>query len=342
MYITLFFIVIINELHSVNLASIHDHLDLGLTKSMPVMTPGSTISVIADIYKSKCGSVQKPGYSCEDQTSEQPLQKLFVEGTTWKPKEDLESTNTIGPPDTLFDLITNKKDETAFDRPSSVVMFQKPSASQRLPVYGGEGLTRSFWSRVLAPSVQSQNIVSQSMLPSRKASPIHFQGIASQSIVPQNTMLRDEALRSVASQDVTIGSLPSSSVVNSSQILRRVNLNTTSSHGVLTKNKTLRSYSIKSRREATLRHGQNNRLKVQMLNKLIRTKSTYPPWPQGSTPSKEPEPITLEMCGIAKCLKLQWKSVEKAVKLQLDKMPTVPQPDLMDFMADPLDVVIDA
>lgn len=46
---------------------------------------------------------------------------------------------------------------------------------------------------------------------------------------------------------------------------------------------------------------------IDLFPKRVVTQSTYPFFPDGSTPKKDPEPVETLMCGIAKCLELKWK-----------------------------------
>lgn len=42
------------------------------------------------------------------------------------------------------------------------------------------------------------------------------------------------------------------------------------------------------------------------LRQVMTTLSTYPPFPGGEIPTKEPEPTEVELCGVAKCLSMAW------------------------------------
>ncbi|PZC76557.1 hypothetical protein B5X24_HaOG204456 [Helicoverpa armigera] len=47
--------------------------------------------------------------------------------------------------------------------------------------------------------------------------------------------------------------------------------------------------------------------KVVILQKVIVTKSTYPFYPDGTTPEKVPEGVKVDICHLAKCMKMDWK-----------------------------------
>ncbi|CAH0700246.1 unnamed protein product [Spodoptera exigua] len=57
---------------------------------------------------------------------------------------------------------------------------------------------------------------------------------------------------------------------------------------------------------------------VEIIQKAFRTRSTYPFFPGGCTPKKDPEPTEITMCGIAKCLQLKWSEDTLQPQLQYE------------------------
>lgn len=65
----------------------------------------------------------------------------------------------------------------------------------------------------------------------------------------------------------------------------------------------LLSSKVTARRSVTGNH-------ALFLRQVITTLSTYPPFPDGSIPTKMTEPTEVLMCGIAKCLMMDWVDSE--------------------------------
>ncbi|CAH0700245.1 unnamed protein product [Spodoptera exigua] len=74
---------------------------------------------------------------------------------------------------------------------------------------------------------------------------------------------------------------------------------------------TARMYSRGLRRPQNKWNPYELSKKIHLNQRAVRTLSTYPFFPGGTTPTRQPEPTEIMKCGIAKCIMFKWTDVDE-------------------------------
>lgn len=160
----------------------------------------------------------------------------------------------------------------------------------------------------IPPGIYS-TVVNEQSLPETAAAPSPEMTFASVHIQHEIIEKLSSTMKTMKSQDRKIQDpVPQTAVTRRvrGQLKRAHRVNVTVRRGLRYGNR-VRPYTPRSYSRGPINYWTNELSgKIKLNQRRIRTLSTYPFYPDGTTPEREPEPTEIIMCGIARCLQLNW------------------------------------